>query len=371
MKTLRFLFLEPYYGGSHKDFADGLTAHSRHAIDLVTLPDRFWKWRMRGAALHLAARIDHPGQYDGLIISSLMNLADLKALWAEQCPPALVYFHENQHCYPLAPGESLDYQYGFTNIASALAADHVLFNSETHRTSFLDALPAFIRMMPDCRPNWICQAITARSEVVRPGCHFPAQGDLSRREPRQPPLIVWNHRWEHDKNPEAFFQALSAIQARGLAFKVVLLGERYGQVPPVFKQARKQLGERLLGDSFEPRRMNYFQWLARGGIIISTADQENFGIAVIEAMRHGCLPLLPHRLSYPEILPQEFHQDFLYTSQADLEEKLARLIQSFPEYGNRSARLASVMGRHAWTEAIGAWDRVLEELVCRPRKKMP
>lgn len=69
-QPLRFLFLEPFYGGSHRDFADGLTAHSRHDIHLVTLPDRFWKWRMRGAAIYWSNRIENPMQYDGLIVSS-------------------------------------------------------------------------------------------------------------------------------------------------------------------------------------------------------------------------------------------------------------------------------------------------------------
>jgi glycosyltransferase involved in cell wall biosynthesis len=36
--------LEPFFGGSHKDFAQGLVSHSRHKIDSVTLPARFWKW---------------------------------------------------------------------------------------------------------------------------------------------------------------------------------------------------------------------------------------------------------------------------------------------------------------------------------------
>ncbi|TFG42538.1 MAG: hypothetical protein E4H43_03000 [Bacteroidia bacterium] len=44
----------------------------------------------------------------------------------------------------------------------------------------------------------------------------------------------------------------------------------------------------------------------------SAAIQENFGISVIEAMLMGCVPLLPDRLSYPEILPEEFHEHFLY-----------------------------------------------------------
>ncbi|MBW2707028.1 MAG: DUF3524 domain-containing protein, partial [Deltaproteobacteria bacterium] len=39
MKTrLKFLFLEPFFGGSHREFAQGLVAHSRHSIDLLTLP---------------------------------------------------------------------------------------------------------------------------------------------------------------------------------------------------------------------------------------------------------------------------------------------------------------------------------------------
>jgi hypothetical protein len=36
-----FLFLEPFFGGFHREFARGLVAHSRHQIDLLTLPARF------------------------------------------------------------------------------------------------------------------------------------------------------------------------------------------------------------------------------------------------------------------------------------------------------------------------------------------
>ena len=54
MRRGRFLLLEPFFGGSHREFAEGLIEHSRHAIELRTLPARFWKWRLRGAALYLA-----------------------------------------------------------------------------------------------------------------------------------------------------------------------------------------------------------------------------------------------------------------------------------------------------------------------------
>jgi hypothetical protein len=135
-KKLKFLFLEPFFGGSHREFANGLIAHTHHSIDLLTLPARFWKWRMRGAALYFIKKIRSLDRYDGLITTNLMSLSDFKALSKNDCPPALVYFHENQLTYPLAPGEQMDYQFGFTDITTALAADRILFNSRTHRDAF-------------------------------------------------------------------------------------------------------------------------------------------------------------------------------------------------------------------------------------------
>jgi glycosyltransferase involved in cell wall biosynthesis len=359
----RILFLEPFYGGSHKDVADGLVAHSRHCIDLVTLPDRFWKWRLRGAALYWAHKIQSPHSYDGLLVSSLMSLADLKALWGPHCPPALVYFHENQFNYPLAPGEAMDYQFGFTNISTALAARRVLFNSRFHLRAFSEALPGFIRMMPDCRPNWVKQAIMAKAAVVYPGCHFSPDPAPESATGHRPPLIIWNHRWEHDKNPEAFFQALESLQRKGIPFETALLGEAYTRRPEIFEQARSRLGPRIVQYGGVPTRQTYYQWLRRGTVVVSTARQENFGIAVIEAMAHGCLPLLPDRLAYPEILPQELHADFLYHTQAELEEKLARLLTRFNDYDRQRRALTSAMTAYAWPHAIAAFDRELDQLV--------
>ena len=98
---LKFLFLESFFGGSHREFAEGLISNSRHGIDLVTLPARYWKWRMRGAALYFIKKISSLVKYDGLITTDLMSLSDFKALAGRNCPPTLVYLHENQFTYPL------------------------------------------------------------------------------------------------------------------------------------------------------------------------------------------------------------------------------------------------------------------------------
>jgi glycosyltransferase involved in cell wall biosynthesis len=362
---LRFLFLEPFFGGSHRDFAEGLATHSRHRIDLLSLPDRFWKWRMRGAALFFAQRIDFSTPYDGVIASSLLNLSDLKALWPGICPPMLLYFHENQLSYPLSPGEVMDYQYGFTNIACASAADRILFNSHTHRRAFLEAIPGFIRMMPDCRPRGLAESIAAKSEVAYPGCHFGTDAPNPGRRSR-PPLIVWNHRWEHDKNPESFFAALEAVQRRDIFFRVALLGENFSGVPEIFEKARRWLGENIVRFGYLPEREEYYRLLGQGEIVVSTAIQENFGIAAVEAMRFGCRPLFPRRLSYPEILPPAFHEASLYTDQKDLEEKLGAMLCAETWPGECRAALSEAMGRFAWTTAVNRLDDQLEALArCR------
>ncbi len=363
---MKFLFLEPFYGGSHRDFADGLVTHSRYDIDLVTLPDRFWKWRMRGAAIYWSRRIDHLEQYDGLIVSSLLNLGDLKALWGESCPPGVVYFHENQLTYPSAPDNRHDHQPGFTNIITALSAKRLLFNSHTHLEAFLTHLPQFIKIMPDFRPKWVTREIEEISAVAYPGCHFQGAASFREKKDTQQPLVIWNHRWEHDKNPESFFGALEEMIRRGIEFQVALLGEEYAQMPEVFKHAPGLLGDRLVQYGMVPSRKDYYQWLDRGDIVVSTAVQENFGIAVVEAMWHGCLPLLPHRLSYPELLPKAYHANFLYQDQTDFETKLAHLLTRRNQYSGQRRGISQAMEKFGWKNRIGQFDDELERLATAP-----
>ena len=40
---MKVLLIEPYYGGSHRAWAEGYAAHSSHGLTLLTLPARFWK----------------------------------------------------------------------------------------------------------------------------------------------------------------------------------------------------------------------------------------------------------------------------------------------------------------------------------------
>ena len=366
---MKFLFLDPFFGGSHQNFAEGLISHSRHDIDLLTLPARFWKWRMRGAALYFLKQISSLEDYDGLITTDLMSLSDFKALCGSVCPPALVYFHENQLTYPLAPDESRDFQFGFTDITTALAAEKVLFNSKTHFDAFFSSLPDFLRMMPEYRPNWVVDIIRSKADIMYPGCHFQAGKKKLSCPDSSPPLVIWNHRWEFDKNPEDFFDALDAVLEKGFDFRLALLGENFQKVPKPFISARERYKHRVVQYNYEESRTKYLQWLKQGSIVISTANQENFGISVIEAIRYGCLPLLPDRLVYPEIIPNAFHADFLYKDQEELVEKLSSLISNPSDFQEKREKLAEAMGQYAWENLIGQYDEALEKLADRSLQK--
>jgi glycosyltransferase involved in cell wall biosynthesis len=360
---LKYIFLEPFFGGSHREFAEGLVSHSQHRIDLVTLPARFWKWRMRGAALYFIKKIAALDSYDGLITTDLMSLSDFKALAGRICPPTLVYLHENQFTYPLSPGERMDYQFGFTDITTALVADRILFNSRTHRDAYFEALPKFIKMMPECRPNWVVDEIKAKARILYPGCRFG--DDMSAAEKFDkplPPIIIWNHRWEFDKNPDSFFDALDSVLETGVDFRLALLGETSQTVPKAFIGAGARYGKRIIHYGYVKSRKQYLQWLRQGAIVVSTARQENFGIAVVEAIRFGCLPLLPMRLSYPEVIPAEYHDRVLYCNQGDLVAKLTRFLSNPVEYQDLRGNLSRAMTKFAWSKMIDRYDRVLERL---------
>jgi len=362
---LKFLFLEPFFGGSHQDFAEGLISHTSHHIEILTMPARFWKWRMRGAAFYFANKVASLDGYDGLIVTDLMSLSDFKALYPAPCTPSLVYFHENQLTYPLAPGETMDFQFGFTNISTALAADRILFNSLTHFDAFFSALPGFLKMMPEFQPKWVTGQIRDKSDVLCPGCRFPSRNEYSANplSPKDtPPLIIWNHRWEFDKNPKAFFDALDAIVDMGLDFRLALLGENFQAVPKEFVAAKKRLKKHIVQYGYVESRKSYIRWLRQGHIVVSTADQENFGISVVEAIRYGCLPLLPNRLSYPEIIPSQFHENVLYRNRDELIAKLKRLILNLPKQKAGLEKLSKEMGRYAWGKRIHLYDEALKKL---------
>lgn len=308
---LRVLALEPYYGGSHKAVLDGLVealAPHGFAFDLLTLPPRKWKWRMRGSAITMAEEARtlafDRNAWDVVLASTFVNLAEFVALAGESVAsvPRVLYFHENQLLYPNRHTAEWDYQFPLTNITSALAADRCLFNSGYNLDGFLAAIPAFLKEFPDHQPRDVAERIAVRSMVLPPPFD-PRPFDACRPVRGKRPRIVWPHRWEHDKDPDAFFAALEALAKEGLEFEVVVCGQSFRETEEGVGEAAARLGDRLVHLGEPATRAEYALLLASSDIAVSTARNEFFGIAMIEACYAGCAPVVPDRLAYPELYP--------------------------------------------------------------------
>jgi glycosyltransferase involved in cell wall biosynthesis len=365
---MKILFLEPFFGGSHKDFATGFAAHSRHEVTLLTLPPLFWRWRMRVASLNFLQKIKQLSDYDRVFATDMMDLAQFKALSGSDCPPLVLYFHENQLSYPLstrAKQRKSDVDAGVINLNSALAADQVWFNSKFHLRSFIKESRRLVKQMPDFQPRGIVERIQGKARVVYPGCRFASTRDSLPPATGKPPLIIWNHRWDYDKQPELFFKLLVRLKKRGVHFSLAVLGERYDLYPDVFDKARKLLDKEMVVFGYEPSRKAYEKWLAKGRVVVSTAIQENFGISVVEAVRFGCFPLLPHRLSYPEIMPENWHDDILFRTENQLLEKLTYHLEQPDAFVAERTALSRHMAPFSWETRAPLYDRLLEFLIPR------
>ncbi len=121
---MKVLALEPWYGGSHKAFLNGLMKHSRHDFNAVTMTARFWKWRMHGGAVTMARKVEELARKgdlpDVIFASDMLNLPAFLALARRFMTdvPVVLYMHENQLTYPLPEGSERDFTYAYINYLS-------------------------------------------------------------------------------------------------------------------------------------------------------------------------------------------------------------------------------------------------------------
>src|SRR5690606_7218201 len=134
----------------------------------------------------------------------------------------------------------------YINYLSCLAADRVVFNSQFHFDEFMEALPALLRVFPDYTHLETVQQIREKSMVLHVGLdlqgHDRYAGSYARSEWKpgvNPPIVLWNHRWEYDKNPAAFFRLMNRLDDAGHSFRLILAGEQFQEQPDEFEQAFK------------------------------------------------------------------------------------------------------------------------------------
>ncbi|KAA6391080.1 MAG: putative glycosyl transferase family 1 [Streblomastix strix] len=211
--------------------------------------------------------------------------------------------------------------------------------------------------MPDYRPDKNTpEQIRSKSSVLYFPLDLPPQISSSCQQHTDSQThhskklrILYNGRWEHDKNPQLFFSVIRKVcltigdiqsgeqledwgeenegksdmekdidindqeigdNSKNIkdkinhsnSFELCILGQAYGETPPVFTKAHRLFQRHIIQWGRLESRSDYFRMMSTCDVVVSTADHEFFGVAIIEAMSQGCFPIVPNRLAYPEVL---------------------------------------------------------------------
>ena len=87
---------------------------------------------------------------------------------------------------------------------------------------------------------------------------------------------------------------------------------------------------------------------------------------MVEAAAAGAIPVLPHRLSYPEVFPAAWHEAILY-KEGSLTARLRTVLVDIPFWRARIAGLAEAMLRYDWSVMACEYDRRIDDLVKKSR----
>ena len=354
---MRIVLVEPYYGGSHRAWADGYAAHSALDVHVLSHPARFWKWRMHGAFLTLAAEfkehVETHGRPDAIVASTMMDISAFAGAVRHIAAgvPIVAYFHESQFTYPLSPADRVDQTYGMKNWASAATADLVVFNSEYHRRVFREEATSLLNSFPEYKHVDMVDAVIDDALVIPVGVDTMHLGPPQRDEGTDP-LIVWNHRWEHDKGPKELLAIVNGLMNADVGFRLAMCGEVFVSVPPTYEVIVEAAGDRLVEQGWLERTA-YVDLLGRSSVVLSTALQEFFGIGVVEGVAAGAHPVVPDRLVYPERIAAlgADPSATLYRSPDHAVELIAAALHSEP-----NERVQKAAGVYDWAEVAPLLD---------------
>jgi len=289
---------------------------------------------------------------DLLVASDMIDLGDLLArlrtTHAEV--PVVLYLHENQLTYPRQREEQLDIGLAWVTWRNLTLADEIWCNSAFHRDELLAALPTFLDSVPDENHLDALSDVTAKMRVHPVGVTIP-----DGRDRVEPPLVLSNQRWHHDKDVGAVVRAMLRLADDGANFRTAVIGDDRGGLADEIHPMLDRLGDRVVARGLQDRA-DYERILGEADIVVSAARNEFFGVAIVEAVGAGAVPVLPNSVAYPEVIPTEFHSSVLYET-GQLRFALASTLADLPTRRREAAGLAAAMERFAWPTVAAGYDR--------------
>ena len=355
---------------SHRQWAEGYqkVASLDHDIHINVIPCDRWKFRMQVSSAELVSFVSE--QDDVIVLDSMLDATPLVALLrnpqrtnqVKKQPTVLVYMHENQLLTPFT-GQDRDkrnnthWHYAMCNYRSLLVADGLVFNSQQHFDAFSDALPRLINQQ--CPRDSVAWHLQKAEDLLNTKCSVLEYGlslnDYMRSAVspcHNQPTILWNARLEEDKDPGTFIDTLLQLKKAGVLFKLIVLGSDPSKDEQWYSKFRELFSDQLIFMGWCKDRDAYQRWLQQAAVVLSTSLHETFGVSVLESVACGALPLLPYRLSYPEIFPPVAFADNFYRSPSECVSRLCHLLniaRDPVQYPEAISRAQEAIMKYDWS----------------------
>jgi hypothetical protein len=97
----------------------------------------------------------------------------------------------------------------------------------------------------------------------------------------------------------------------------------------------------------------YFTNLAKSKILLITSKEDTFNYTVLDAIRNGCIPVAPNKLSFPELLPEAY----LYDDIDDLCYKIFSILN------NKLSHIKMVPDVLCRQQITNFYDKILKEML--------
>ena len=233
-----------------------------------------------------------------------------------------------------------------------------MFNSYYHKNIFIKELRKFLKKFPDNNDLFNVDIIEKKSVVSYLGLDLEKFDQYKKNSTNQCPIILWNHRWEYDKNPEEFFECLKKIKNENIKFKLIILGEEFQTEMDVFTKSRKYFSNEIIHMGYAKSFSEYASLINKSDILPVTTKQEFFGVSVIEAIYCGVFPILPKRLTYPELFNSDLNPDNFYQDSTDLFIKLKECIVN-----NTKKSLREYSNRYKWSKIAKDYDNIIQKVI--------
>lgn len=141
--------------------------------------------------------------------------------------------------------------------------------------------------------------------------------------------IIISNRFDWEKRPNESLQFAYLAKKRHPDWEIVVTTSR-----PEFKSNKKwlvDLAREMEKDGIITiksglTKEEYHKELATSKIMLSNSIEENFGYCIVEAMHYNTYPLLPNKLSHPELV--RWNLELLYDDTDEILDKMEKLMES-------------------------------------------